>query len=109
MFKVVFYHTFKGDKNLEFAYNILNGILISRSGEEIVKKFKIQDKMLFKNDKLCISSKNIKEKLLSEFHDHNLALHQGIERTYEQIRRMYYWNNLKEDVKNYINSCNKCQ
>jgi hypothetical protein len=48
-------------------------------GEEIVKKFKIQNKILFKNDRICIANKNIKEKLLNEFHDCKLALHQGIE------------------------------
>jgi len=40
--------SYKGDKNLEFIYNIINGTLISKMGEELVKKFKIQDKILFK-------------------------------------------------------------
>jgi len=87
----------KGDKNLEFIYNIINGTLISKMGEELVKKFKIQDKILFKNEQNSIVNKNIKEKLLHELHDCKLALHQGIERTYEYIKKLYYWNNLKDE------------
>jgi len=58
---------------------------------------------------MCIGNKNLRKKLLSEFHDCRLALHQGIEHTYEQIKGKYFWNNLKDDVTEYINSCDKCQ
>lgn len=41
-------------------------------------------------------------------HDHILAGHFGVVRTYAAIRRKYYWKNLSAQVRNYILSCPNC-
>jgi len=35
--------------------------------------------------------------------------HLGIRKTAERIRLSFWWNGLKEDVQNFMNSCHSCQ
>lgn len=42
-------------------------------------------------------------------HDHPLALHCGINKTLEILRRYYFWPNLVPDVRTYINNCEVCR
>ena len=50
-----------------------------------------------------------KEVILYMMHSHPLAGHFGIEATYDKIKKRYYWKNMKDDVRRYIKSCDKCQ
>ena len=40
---------------------------------------------------------------------HETGAHLGIRKTSERIRLSFWWNGLKEDVKNFVNSCHSCQ
>ncbi|KAI8116024.1 Retrovirus-related Pol polyprotein from transposon 297 [Lucilia cuprina] len=44
-----------------------------------------------------------------EAHDSHLSSHGGINKTLERIRRFYFWPNLVNDVRCYINSCDVCK
>ena len=46
--------------------------------------------------------------ILDYYHDYELAGHLGFEKTYLKIRDRYYWNNMYNDIKNYVNSCDVC-
>ncbi len=49
------------------------------------------------------------EGVLYMMHDHPISAHFGVKATYEKIKERYYWKGIKEDVKVYVKSCNKCQ
>jgi len=34
--------------------------------------------------------------------------HQGVDKTFEKLRRNYWWPNMKKDIKNCISSCDVC-
>lgn len=40
--------------------------------------------------------------VLIENHDHPISGHQGFQRTYENIKDRYYWENMKETICDYI-------
>src|ERR1043165_2999769 len=42
-------------------------------------------------------------------HDHPTAGHFGIKATFEKIKDRYYWKNMQQDVKIYVESCDACQ
>jgi transposase InsO family protein len=46
--------------------------------------------------------------VLYAFHDHPLAGHMGVRRTYDRIRRLFHWDALHDDVREYVGSCTKC-
>ncbi|CAC5409896.1 unnamed protein product [Mytilus coruscus] len=42
------------------------------------------------------------------FHDDKCSAHLGIHKTLAKIRQSYYWPGLQNDVRTYINGCDKC-
>ena len=42
-------------------------------------------------------------------HDTLLAGHQGVERTFEKLRKRYFWPTLRKDLREYVLSCDRCQ
>jgi hypothetical protein len=50
-----------------------------------------------------------KKKILYNFHEDPLAGHFGFQETYRSISLKYYWPNMGNDIKTYINSCDVCQ
>ena len=49
------------------------------------------------------------ESILFMTHDHATGGHFGIDATYNKISEKYYWKGMKEDIKEYIRTCDKCQ
>lgn len=58
--------------------------------------------------KLWLPTEMIPE-ILHKAHDSRLSAHSGINKTVEKLRRYYYWPNLINDVRKYINNCNICK
>src|SRR5581483_8904776 len=42
-------------------------------------------------------------------HNHPTDAHLGIDKTFEKIRDQYYWPQMFENIKDYIQSCDQCQ
>jgi len=55
------------------------------------------------------NNRKTREIILKENHDEADIGHPGQHRMIELIKRTYWWPGLKEDVKNYIQGCFKCQ
>ena len=51
----------------------------------------------------------LKHKIMEEHHDSTYSAHLGRDKTYESVRRHYTWDNLYNDVAQYVASCLKCQ
>jgi hypothetical protein len=50
-----------------------------------------------------------KAKVLQTCHDSPMAGHQGIDKTYRQVRERFSWKGLKEDVMNHAKECTTFQ
>lgn len=61
------------------------------------------------NERMQIQTPEEKELVLIENHDHPLSGHQGFQRTYDNIKNKYYWDNMKQDIRDYIQKCEICQ
>jgi transposase InsO family protein len=46
--------------------------------------------------------------VLRASHDNAFAGHLGVERTFETVRRRYWWRSMYADVKEYVRSCRSC-
>ena len=55
------------------------------------------------------NNKELKEEILREHHDLADVRHPGQHKMQELIKRIYWWPELKEDVKKYVQGCVKCQ
>ncbi|CAF1169061.1 unnamed protein product [Didymodactylos carnosus] len=77
--------------------------------------FTIKDVVLFKllpRGKTKLRVPYIPQTLIKDIlfthHDHPLAGHFGVERTWRNIKNKYYWPNMNDSIENYIRSCSKC-
>ena len=51
----------------------------------------------------------VKAEVLQELHDSNYAGHVGIHRTIHNVKRIYWWPGMAEDIKEYVKGCDVCQ
>jgi hypothetical protein len=59
--------------------------------------------------RLCIPRGPLRAQILYDHHDTPMAGHQGIERTYAAVHKLFYWPRMNNDVRNYVKSCDSCQ
>jgi len=72
--------------------------------------FHLQNELLwYKQKRLYVPERKVRELLLKECHDGLLAGHGGAKRTTTFIKKAYYWPNLKDDAKKYVKTCLICQ
>ena len=57
---------------------------------------------------LCIPTKRINE-VLAVHHDCSTAGHTGRDKTYDRIRRNYFWKTMYADIRRYVDTCKECQ
>lgn len=50
----------------------------------------------------------LRSEIIHMYHDDETAGHFGVRRTLELIRRKYFWQSLRKDVKDYIKTCAEC-
>ena len=55
---------------------------------------------------LFIAPECMKSSILESVHDH--SGHQGIERTLASLKKHFFWVGMQDDVKQWVNSCERC-
>lgn len=77
---------------------------------KFLKKLRQDGDLWYFCDQVAVPhDKTIRQLILKEFHDANLAGHLGITKTYYQVARRFWWPKLKRSVESYVNSCPTCQ
>jgi len=98
--------------------NILREIQRNNTREkEVVQALKKQDGLTWEEDGVVYiegriyvpNNKKIREKILKENHNSVDVGHPGQQRMFDLIKRNYWWPELKENVKKYVQGCFKCQ
>src|SRR4030095_2944691 len=49
------------------------------------------------------------EPIMYLYHNDPIAGHFGIEKTFQKIKRTYFWPQMYEEIRRYVQSCHKCQ
>ena len=61
------------------------------------------------NGRIWVPEKNdLRRRLLELYHDTPITGHLGITGTYELVSRGYWWENIHEYIKQYVNNCQMC-
>lgn len=61
------------------------------------------------NEWKYVVPKHLRAQILCENHDSPMSAHQGIDKTFERIRKDYFWPRMFLDITEYVNSCPTCQ
>jgi len=114
------YNTFKNLYKLCTELNI-NKFALPRNGSgydelnwEDVQKI---IKYIFRDLEICINiilysqsevSSEEKQQIIIVHHMNPLGGHRGIEQTYKRVQMQFYWANMKEDIKDFVEKCKSC-
>jgi hypothetical protein len=75
------------------------------------KNYFVENNILFKrtkNKSQRVIKQDQKHLILYSLHDEQ-GVHLGISSTYNKIKERYYWPNIYEDIKQYVQTCDICQ
>lgn len=81
-----------------------------------LRMFALRDGILYRRniqsrgpELLLVVPKHLRLAVLQELHDAPTAGHMGITRTYDRVRRRFFWPGLYRSVRRYVASCDLCQ
>ena len=61
-------------------------------------------------DRLCVPNKlSLKKEVMDEAHRSKLTIHPGSTKMYQDMKRQYWWNNMKREIAEYVSKCLTCQ
>ena len=61
------------------------------------------------NNPRLVLNKAESDNAIWTYHFHPMGGHFAFHNTYHKIARRYYWENMKQDIKNIISRCDRCQ
>ena len=85
--------------------------------DPIIKKYyTIEDNLVYfktsnpfeERVRLCVPA-SMRKDLIFFYHDHIFSGHLGISKTYEKLKRKYFWTNMRRNVIDHVTSCHCCQ
>ena len=81
------------------------GILrVKYNGGKITKKYPFGKREMNR----VVFPKSLCEEACTVCHDSPLAGHMGIRRTWQRVRDTFWWEDMKADVTDYVNNCERC-
>jgi hypothetical protein len=69
----------------------------------------VDDIIYYRGQIFLVPESTFKTRVLHACHDSPLAGHQGLVKTYKQVRERFTWRGMKEDVMHHIMECSTCQ
>ncbi|KAI4484954.1 hypothetical protein M0802_012911 [Mischocyttarus mexicanus] len=98
-------------KSISISKTQYMGDLPWRTIEKIIKEIfsEIELVVIVCNSLVQTPQENEIKDILEEYHSSPTGGHKGVSKTYCRIRNYYFWNNMKEDVRDFINKCKTCQ
>ncbi|KAA0065422.1 ty3-gypsy retrotransposon protein [Cucumis melo var. makuwa] len=77
---------------------------------QAVEFFVSSDGGLLFERRLCVSSDSaVKTELLFEAHSSPFSMHPGSTKMYQDLKRVYWWRNMKREVAEFVSKCLVCQ
>ncbi len=71
-------------------------------------KWNIENDLLRWKNKWYIFSKFLKREFLKQNHDDSYVDHFEHEKTFDLLKKKYFWNNMSKNVKKYVDICSTC-
>ncbi|KAL0560351.1 hypothetical protein IC582_000752 [Cucumis melo] len=82
---------------------------LAEAGQAVEFSLSSDGGLLFEG-RLCVPSDSaIKTELLSEAHSSPFSMHPGSTKMYQDLKRVYWWRNMKREVAEFVSKCLVCQ
>ena len=100
------------DPDFQLILESLNGVLPTTPvPASLLKHYSLNDDgmLVYDHSRICVPRGPTRIQILHDHHDAPIAGHQGIDRTYNALHRLFYWPCMINDIWNYVKSCDSCQ
>ncbi|KAJ6259180.1 hypothetical protein Dda_6078 [Drechslerella dactyloides] len=81
---------------------------ILQNPEEMTTPFSMENGYILFKDLFYVPDKKIQLEILQLHHDTPMHGHLGIEKTQELITRQYFWPKMRQQIENYVKTCDLC-
>ncbi|TYK04587.1 ty3-gypsy retrotransposon protein [Cucumis melo var. makuwa] len=82
---------------------------LAEAGQAVEFSISSDGGLLFQR-RLCVPSDSaVKTELLSEAHSSPFSMHPGSTKMYQDLKRVYWWRNMKREVAEFVSKCLVCQ
>ena len=82
---------------------------LAEAGQAVEFSLSSDGGLLFER-RLCVPSDSaVKTELLSEAHSSPFSMHPGSTKMYQDLKRVYWWRNMKREVAEFVSKCLVCQ
>ncbi|KAA0047194.1 DNA/RNA polymerases superfamily protein [Cucumis melo var. makuwa] len=82
---------------------------LAEAGQVVEFSLSSDGGLLFER-RLCVPSDSaVKTELLSEAHSSPFSMHPGSTKMYQDLKRVYWWRNMKREVAEFVSRCLVCQ
>ncbi|KAL4023218.1 hypothetical protein IC575_016969 [Cucumis melo] len=82
---------------------------LAEAGQAVEFSISSDGGLLFER-RLCVPSDSaVKTELLSEAHSSPFSMHRGSTKMYQDLKRVYWWRNIKREVAEFVSRCLVCQ
>jgi hypothetical protein len=72
------------------------------------EKFSVQDGIILFDELFYVPTKKLQQQLIRQHHDTLAHGHLGIDRTQELITKTYFWPQMRQQIEQYIKTCDPC-
>ena len=69
----------------------------------------LQDELRYKGCLYLSKQSKLKSTVLSELHATPTVGHSGFTKTYDRVKRSFFWDGMKQDIRNFVAECDVCQ
>ncbi|KAA0057672.1 pol protein [Cucumis melo var. makuwa] len=82
---------------------------LAEAGQAVEFSLSSDGGLLFER-RLCVPSDSaVKTELLAEAHSSPFSMHPGSTKMYQDLKRIYWWRNMKREVAEFVSKCLVCQ
>ncbi|KAL0561196.1 hypothetical protein IC582_001617 [Cucumis melo] len=82
---------------------------LAEAGQAVEFSISSDGRLLFER-RLCVPSDSaVKTELLSKAHSSQFSMHPGSTKMYQDLKRVYWWRNMKREVAEFVSRCLVCQ
>ncbi|WMV30081.1 hypothetical protein MTR67_023466, partial [Solanum verrucosum] len=69
-----------------------------------------EDGVLRHQGRLCVPDVDgLRETIVEEAHGSRYSIHPGATKVYRELREIYWWNEMKRDIADFVARCSNCQ